>query len=90
MAATVQFSGRVRFWKEDPPGGLAVIDIPAEHVTALGGRKQRRVTGTLNGAAFTGSTMLVGGGGFCVGVGKAALSGAKANVGDTVEVELQP
>ena len=54
----------------------------------LGGRKQRRVSGTLNGADFTGSTMLVAGGGFCVGVSKAALKAAGAAVGDEVRVVL--
>jgi hypothetical protein len=40
---------------------------------ALGGRRQYRVEGLLNGAAFGGKTMLVAGGGFAVGVSKAAL-----------------
>ena len=86
----VAFTGRVRHWREDPPGGLAVVDIPAEHVPALGGRRQYRVNGTLNGTAFSGSTMLVAGGGFCVGVSKAALSAAGVSVGDAVAVTLGP
>jgi hypothetical protein len=86
----VAFGGRVRHWREDPPGGLAVIDIPEEHVAALGGRRQYRVSGTLDGTAFSGSTMLVAGGGFCVGVSKAALKAAGVNVGDAVAVELAP
>jgi hypothetical protein len=89
QAGTVRFNGRVRHWREDPPGGLAVVDIPDELVPALGGRRQRRVSGTIAGASFTGSTMLVAGGGFCVGVSKAALTAARAVVGDTVEVELE-
>jgi hypothetical protein len=86
----VTFSGRVRQWREDKPGGLAVVDIPAELVADLGGRRQSRVTGTLNGAAFTGSTMLVAGGGFCVGVSRAALAAAAAAVGDEVELTIGP
>jgi NaMN:DMB phosphoribosyltransferase len=62
------FRGRIRRWREDKPGGLAVIDIPLELVGGLGGRRQMRVAGSLNGVPFTGSTMLVAGGGFCVGV----------------------
>jgi Domain of unknown function (DUF1905) len=89
MAESVQFTGRIRHWREDPPGGLAVIDIPAEHVGPLGGRRQRHVDGTLNGATFGGSTMLVAGGGFAVSVSKAALKAAKAEVGDIVEVTLE-
>jgi hypothetical protein len=85
----ISFKGTVRRWSEDKPGGLAVVDIPAGLVTKLGGRKQYRVSGTLNGAAFTGSTMLVAGGGFCVGVSKAALKAGDAAVGDDVQLVLQ-
>jgi hypothetical protein len=68
---------------------LAVIDIPAEDVDNLGGRRQFRVEGTINARPFTGSTMLVAGGGYCVGVSKAALKAAGAAVGDEVEVTLE-
>jgi hypothetical protein len=86
----IVFSGPVRRWREDKPGGLAVVDVPAELVADLGGRRQMRVTGTLNDAPFTGSTMLVAGGGFCVGVSQAALKAAGAAVGDTVDLSLAP
>jgi len=85
----VSFRGRVRRWSDDKPGGLAVIDIPAELVADLGGRRQMRMTGMLNGIAFTGSTMLVAGGGFCVGVSKAALQSAQVGVGEEVDVQLK-
>ena len=75
-------------WRDDTPGGLAVVDIPADLVEPLGGRRQIRVTGTCNGAAFSGSTMLVAGGGFCVGLSKAALKAARAAVGDEVDLTL--
>ena len=87
---TVDFSGQVRRWREDKPGGLAVVDVPEGMVGRLGGRRQMRVTGSINGADFTGSTMLVAGGGLCVGVSKAALKGAGASVGDDVELSLSP
>jgi hypothetical protein len=83
------FRGRVRRWREDRPGGLAVIDIPLELVGELGGRRQMRVVGSLGGVPFAGSTMLVSGGGFCVGVAKAALKSAGLEVGSEVEVELR-
>jgi Domain of unknown function (DUF1905) len=86
----IEFSGRVRRWREDKPGGLAVVDVPTDLVAELGGRRQLRVTGTLQGAPFTGSTMLVAGGGFCVGVSRAALTAAGASVGDEVELRLEP
>ena len=84
----VRFIGRVRQWREDKPGGLAVVDVPADLVAELGGRRQMRVTGTLAGTPFTGSTMLVAGGGLCVGVSRAALRAAEAAVGDGVELSI--
>ena len=88
MAERVTFRGRVRRWDESKPGGLAVVDIPADLVAALGGRHQYRVEGSLNGAEFGGSTMLVAGGGFAVGVSKAALKAASADVGDEVDLVI--
>ena len=85
----VAFRGRVRRWQADKPGGLAVIDIPDDLIAGLGGRRQMRMAGSLNGVAFTGSTMLVAGGGFCVGVSRAALTSAGLDVGDEVEVQLE-
>ena len=86
----VTFTGQVRQWRDDKPGGLAVVDVPAELVAELGGRRQMRVTGTLNGVPFTGSTMLVAGGGFCVGVSRAALRAGSAALGDQVELSIAP
>lgn len=86
----VVFTGTVRRWREDKPGGLAVVDVPADLVAQLGGRRQLRVTGTLNDQPFSGSTMLVAGGGFCVGVSRAALTAAGASVGDSVELSISP
>ena len=84
----VRFTGQVRYWRPEASSGLAVIDVPDALVPALGGRRQRRVSGNLGGAPFAGSTMLVAGGGFCVGVSQAALRKAGLEVGDAVEVEL--
>ena len=84
----IRCRGRVRLWDESSGGGLAVVDVPADLVDRLGGRRQYRVGGTLNGAAFTGSGMLVAGGGYCVGVSKAALKAAGAVVGDEVDVAV--
>ena len=88
LVRMVAFSGRVRQWRDDKPGGLAVVDIPSGLVADLGGRRQMRVTGNFNGTPFTGSTMLVAGGGLCVGVSKAALAAAKAVVGDEVQLSI--
>lgn len=88
MAEGVTFRGRVRRWDETKPGGLAVVDIPVDLVAILGGRRQYRVEGSIQGSPFGGSTMLVAGGGFAVGVSKAALKTAGADVGDEVELVL--
>jgi Domain of unknown function (DUF1905) len=84
----IVFRGVIRRWRDDKPGGLAVVDVPDRLVGDLGGRRQMRVTGSLQGAPFTGSTMLVAGGGLCVGVSKAALAAADAVIGDDVEVSI--
>jgi hypothetical protein len=70
-------------------GGLAVVDVPAERVVALGGRRQHRVAGTLSGAPFSGRAMLVAGAGFGIGVSRAALKVAGAEVGGEVEVAVR-
>ena len=89
VGAMVEFSAHIRRWREDKPGGLAVIDIPMELVSELGGRRQMRMIGSLNGVAFTGRTMLVAGGGFCIGVSRAALQAAGVSLGDNVDVQLE-
>ena len=48
-----------------------------------------RVAGLLNGVPFTGSTMLVAGGGFCVGVRGAALKASGVPVGDEADVQFE-
>jgi Domain of unknown function (DUF1905) len=85
---TIHFRGRIRYWDPAKGGGLAVVDVPADLVEPLGGRKQYRVVGTLGAAPFGGSGMLVAGGGYCVGVSRAALKAAGAGIGDEVDVEI--
>jgi len=84
----VTFRGRVRWWDPARAAGLAVVDVPPELVDALGGRKQVRVQGTLGGAPYAGSGMLVAGGGYCVGVSQAVLKAARASIGDEVELAI--
>jgi Domain of unknown function (DUF1905) len=90
MGDSVTVRGRVRRWDETKAGGLAVVDVPADLVASLGGRRQYRVEGLLNGAPFGGSTILVAGGGFAVGLSKAALTAAGADIGDEVELVIGP
>ena len=73
-AGQIRFRSRVRFWDEAKGAGLAVVDVPGDLVPVLGGRRQYRVAGTLAGAPFDGSGMLVAGGGYCVGVSRANVA----------------
>jgi hypothetical protein len=90
MPNSIRFSSKIRYWDEEKQSGLAVADIPARYVEALGGRRQMRASGTLNNAPFTGATMLVAGGGFCVGVTKDAMRAADVAVGAKVTLDLKP
>jgi bifunctional DNA-binding transcriptional regulator/antitoxin component of YhaV-PrlF toxin-antitoxin module len=68
--------------------GGAIVQVPADVATALGGLKQMRVFGTLNGVAYRSSTMPDGGRGLFMGVHKATREAAGAALGDVVEVEV--
>jgi hypothetical protein len=62
-----------------------LVDVVPGHVRAVAAQA---ADGDLNGAPFTGSTMLVAGGGMCVGVSKAALTAANVAVGDEVQLSI--
>jgi hypothetical protein len=78
-----QFRSRI----ESARGGGAVALIPPDITAALGGLKQMRVTGTLNGTAFHSSTMPYQGG-FYLGVHKATREAAGVAIGDEVTVDI--
>jgi hypothetical protein len=89
MPASISFSARIRYWDPSKEAGLAVADIPADAVTKFGARRQLRVSGTIDKKPFTGSTMLVAGGGLCVGVSQAAMRDAGVAVGDTADFRIE-
>jgi hypothetical protein len=68
-------------------GGGAGVMIPAELVERLGGRRQMRVLGSLNGVRYSSSTM-PGPWGLFLGVHKATQQAAGVAAGDVVEVEV--
>ncbi len=68
-------------------GGGAGVMIPTELVEALGGRRQMRVLGSLNGVAYSSSTM-PGPWGLFLGVHKATQQAAGVVIGDVVQVEV--
>ena len=84
----VRFAGTIRYWDPAKGSGLAVIDIPAEHVPDLGGLRQQRVRGSLAGAAFASNVMPAGGGHLALSVSKAMLSAAHLAVGDRADIEI--
>ena len=84
----IRFAGRIRYWKPERSSGLAVVDIPAVHVAALGGLKQQRVQGTISGAGFTSNVMPAGGGRLALSVSKAMLTAGGLGVGDEARFEL--
>jgi hypothetical protein len=67
-------------------GGGAMVLVPPEIATALGGLRQMRVVGTVNGVSYQGSTMPYGGRGLFLGVHKATREAAGAFPGEQVEV----
>jgi hypothetical protein len=82
-------SGPFRFRStiEAARGGGAVAQIPEGLVQPLGGLKQLRVIGSLNGVPMRTSTMPYSGA-FYVGLHKAVREAAGAVIGDEVEIEL--
>jgi hypothetical protein len=85
----VQFRGVVEPFRSGSTGGLLVVAIPAEAAAALGGLKQMRVRGTVNGAVVASNTMPRGGGVLALSLSRAILKAAGANAGDEVDVELE-
>jgi hypothetical protein len=83
MAEEHRFSTTI----EAATGGGAAAQIPPEVRDALGGNRQMRVTGTLNGLPFRSSTMPYRGG-FYVGVHRAARDAAGVDIGDEVTLTL--
>jgi hypothetical protein len=84
----IRFSGQIRYWNPERASGLAVVDVPAEHVQALGGLKQQRVRGAIGGADFASNVMPAGGGRLALSVSKAMMKAAGVAVGDEAEFEL--
>ena len=80
----------MRYFRPEKASGLAVIDVPAKVRDALGGLKQMKVVGALNGVEFRSNTMPAGGGVLALSVSKALLSAAHLEVGDRADIEIAP
>jgi hypothetical protein len=84
----IRFSGAIRYWNPERSSGLAVVDVPADHVQALGGLKQQHVRGTIGTAAFASNVMPTGGSRLALSVSKMMMSAAGVGVGDSAEFEI--
>jgi hypothetical protein len=84
----IRFAGEIRYWNPERASGLAVVDVPAQHVEALGGLKQQRVRGTIAAADFASSVMPAGGGRLALSVSRAMMTAAGVAVGDVAEFEI--
>ena len=82
MAETHRFRARL----EEARAGGAFVLLPIDVATALGGLKQMRVVGTVNGIAYQSSTMPYGGRGLFMGVHKATRAAAGVDLGDEMDV----
>ena len=84
----IRFRSEIRYWNPEKQSGLAVADIPSEHVAAIGGLKQQRVQGRIGAAAFTSNVMPAGGDRLALSVSKAMQRDARVAMGDPIEVEI--
>lgn len=73
---------------QEARGGGAGVLITMDVAESLGGRKQFRVTGTLNGLPMKSSTFPYEGEGLWLGIHKATREAAGISFGDELEFEL--
>lgn len=85
----MKFRAKIRYWRPESQSGLAVADIPSEHIPALGGLKQMRVRGRINGAEYLSSVMPAGSGRLALSVSQKMMGAAAVGVGDLVEFEIE-
>jgi hypothetical protein len=89
VAAASRFRGNIRYFRPELKSGLAVVDIPKVVASALGGLKQMKVRGKLNGVDFNSNTMPAGGGVLALSLSRKLLDSARVKVGDEIDVELE-
>jgi hypothetical protein len=85
---SIRFVGLIRYWSPEKSSGLAVVDIPAPQIAAIGGLKQVRVRGTIASTEFTSNVMPAGSGRLALSVSKAMMTAAKVAVGDSAAIEI--
>ncbi|HEY0493433.1 MAG TPA: DUF1905 domain-containing protein [Candidatus Dormibacteraeota bacterium] len=85
----MKFRATIRYWYPERKSGLAVADIPNEHILALGGLKQKRVRGTINGAEYQSNVMPAGSGKLALSVSQKMLAAAGLSVGKEASFEIE-
>jgi hypothetical protein len=85
----IKFAGTL--WSPDPKmGSWTFLKIPKTASAKLGTKGMVKVTGTINGFPFTTSAQPDGSGAHVITVNKTMRDGAKAQMGDRVDVVLAP
>ena len=85
----MKFRATIRYWRPERASGLTVADIPNEHIAPLGGLKQMRVQGVINGAAYVSNVMPAGSGRLALSVSQKMMGAAGIGVGDEAEFEIE-
>jgi hypothetical protein len=85
----MKFQATIRYFRPERASGLAVANVPDEHVAALGGLKQMRVRGTINGAEYASNVMPAGSGRLALSVSQKMMGAAGVSVGDEAEFEIE-
>jgi len=85
----VKFRAAIRYWRPERGGGLAVADIPTEHIAALGGLKQMRVRGTINGSEYVSNVMPAGSGRLALIVSQKMMKDAGVGMGDEADFDIE-
>ena len=84
----IRFAGTIRHWDPEKQSGLAVVDVPADHIATLGGLRQQRVRGRIGGADFVSNVMPAGGGRLALSVSKAMMGAAGVAIGESADVTI--
>jgi len=85
----MKFRATIRYWRPERNSGLAIVDVPGEHIAPLGGLKQMRVRGKINGVNYESSVWPAGSGRLALNVTKAMMAAAGTGVGDTAKFEVE-
>ena len=83
----MKFKATIHYWKGK--SGLAIADVPDNLVSALGGLKQRRVRGTINGVEYVSNVWPAGSGRLALSVSQKMMKAGGIEVGDTARFEIE-